>query len=98
MRRCVFRYSANGCALFAEGLPSPQPSPIREREKGGSALACLAHWPEGDALHVITGLVPVIPIRMAPRFSDRDGRDKPGHDEVEPESVIPGPRSGARDP
>jgi hypothetical protein len=29
---------------------------------------------------VITGLVPVIPIREAPRFSHRDGRDKPGHD------------------
>ena len=30
---------------------------------------------------VITGLVPVIPIIMALRFSERDGRDKPGHDE-----------------
>ncbi len=29
---------------------------------------------------VITGLVPVIPIRMAQRISKRDGRDKPGHD------------------
>jgi hypothetical protein len=47
---------------------------------------------------VITGLVPVIPIRTARRISKRDGRDKPGHDVVEPESVIPGPRSGARDP
>jgi hypothetical protein len=33
-----------------------------------------------DTLLVITGLVPVIPIRMALRFSKRDGRDKPGHD------------------
>ncbi len=45
---------------------------------------------------VITGLVPVIPIRMARRFSYRDGRDKPGHDVVEPESVIPGERSEGR--
>jgi hypothetical protein len=29
---------------------------------------------------VITGLVPVIPIRETPHFSNRDGRDKPGHD------------------
>jgi len=29
---------------------------------------------------VITGLVPVIPMREAPRSSDRDGRDEPGHD------------------
>jgi hypothetical protein len=29
-----------------------------------------------DTLLVITGLVPVIPIRMTPRFSKRDGRDK----------------------
>ena len=29
---------------------------------------------------VITGLVPVIPIREAWRFSSRDGRDTPGHD------------------
>ncbi len=40
---------------------------------------------------VITGLVPVIPIRMARRFSYRDGRDKPGHDVVGPTpAVIPG--------
>ncbi len=26
------------------------------------------------------GLVPGIPIRIAPRFSHWDGRDKPGHD------------------
>jgi hypothetical protein len=31
---------------------------------------------------VITGLVPVISIRRTPRLSDRDGRDKPGHDTV----------------
>jgi len=32
-------------------------------------------------LHVITGLVPVIPIKLERRVSpDRDGRDKPGHD------------------
>ena len=30
--------------------------------------------------NVITGLVPVIPIREALRFSNRDGRDRPGHD------------------
>ena len=29
---------------------------------------------------VITGLVPVISMWMARRFSERDGRDKPGHD------------------
>ncbi len=29
---------------------------------------------------VITGLVPVIPILRALRFSKRDGRDRPGHD------------------
>jgi hypothetical protein len=29
---------------------------------------------------VITGLVPVIPIREAWRSSHRDGRDRPGHD------------------
>jgi hypothetical protein len=45
---------------------------------------------------VITGLVPVIPILRALRFSDRDGRDKPGHDVVEPEGVIPGERSEGR--
>jgi hypothetical protein len=37
---------------------------------------------------VITGLVPVIPIRMARRFSKRDGRDKPGHDGVGPVSGV----------
>ena len=30
---------------------------------------------------VITGLVPVIPIRMGVRFAKRDGRHKAGHDE-----------------
>jgi hypothetical protein len=45
---------------------------------------------------VITGLVPVIPIRMARRYSKRDGRDKPGHDGVEREGVIPGERSEGR--
>ena len=34
-----------------------------------------------DTHHVITGLVPVIPIRMALRFPTRDGRHKAGHDE-----------------
>jgi hypothetical protein len=29
---------------------------------------------------VITGLVPVIPLRDAMCPPDRDGRDKPGHD------------------
>jgi hypothetical protein len=33
-------------------------------------------------LLVITGLVPVIPITRALRFSKRDGRDKAGHDVV----------------
>jgi hypothetical protein len=32
---------------------------------------------------VIAGLVPAIPIRVAqPCFGNRDGRDKPGHDEL----------------
>jgi hypothetical protein len=45
---------------------------------------------------VITGLVPVIPIRMALRFSKRDGRDKPGHDVVglTPAVILPIPRTG----
>ena len=30
--------------------------------------------------HVIAGLVPVISIGRVQRFSDRDGRDEPGHD------------------
>jgi len=30
--------------------------------------------------HVITGLVPVISIRRAQHFSDRDGRHEAGHD------------------
>ncbi len=30
--------------------------------------------------HVITGLVPVIPIGQTPCFTGSDGRDKPGHD------------------
>jgi hypothetical protein len=34
-------------------------------------------------LVVMPGLVPGIPILRALRFSDRDGRDKPGHDVVE---------------
>jgi hypothetical protein len=37
---------------------------------------------------VITGLVPVIPIRMARRISYRDGRDKPGHDDHERSCTI----------
>ena len=39
-------------------------------------------WKNGgdNTLHVITGLVPVISIGRAQRFSDRDGRDEPGHD------------------
>ena len=41
---------------------------------------------QNDTLLVITGLVPVIPIIMALRFSDRDGRHKAGHDE---EGVTP---------
>ncbi|MBO1904901.1 hypothetical protein J4G37_08325 [Microvirga sp. 3-52] len=32
---------------------------------------------------VITGLAPVIPIRRRGVSQDRDGRDKPGHDEAE---------------
>jgi hypothetical protein len=32
------------------------------------------------AFLVITGLVPVISIQKALRFSNRDGRDKPSHD------------------
>ena len=35
-----------------------------------------------DTLPVITGLVPVIPMRMALRFSGRDGQHKAGHDVV----------------
>ena len=84
--------------------------PTRGRETSGAAcqrsgvdslpLRCA---PAGnDTLLVITGLVPVIPIRMARRFSYRDGRDKPGHDVVEPKSVILpilriGPASAARE-
>jgi hypothetical protein len=37
--------------------------------------------PRRHLLHVITGLVPVIPIGKARRSSHRDGRVKPGHDE-----------------
>jgi hypothetical protein len=29
---------------------------------------------------VVTGLVPVTPLRRAQCLPDRDGRDKPGHD------------------
>ncbi len=47
---------------------------------------------------VITGLVPVIPIRMVRRYSKRDSRDKPGHDGVGLTlSVIPGERSEGRE-
>ncbi len=35
-----------------------------------------------DLSTVITGLVPVIPINMARYSIDRDGRVKPGHDEL----------------
>jgi hypothetical protein len=35
-----------------------------------------------DPQLVITGPVPVISIGRTPRLSDRDGRDKPGHDTV----------------
>jgi hypothetical protein len=35
------------------------------------------------SLLVIARLVPAIPISVAqPRFANRDGRDKPGHDEL----------------
>jgi hypothetical protein len=35
----------------------------------------------GTALSsIITGFVPMIPIQEAQSLSDRDGRDKPGHD------------------
>jgi hypothetical protein len=37
---------------------------------------------ETSSHHVITGLVPVNSIIGAQRFSDRDGRGKPGHDTV----------------
>ncbi len=37
--------------------------------------------PEMTPSVVITGLVPVIPMRKPRRSQDRDGRDKPGHDE-----------------
>jgi hypothetical protein len=33
-----------------------------------------------EPFFVITGLVPVIPIRKVRRFTESDGRDKPGHD------------------
>jgi hypothetical protein len=33
-----------------------------------------------DTLHVITGLVPVIPIPEALRSTNRDGRHEAGHD------------------
>jgi hypothetical protein len=34
----------------------------------------------GATASVITGLVPVIPLRWAQRVPKRDGRVKPGHD------------------
>src|ERR1019366_5942525 len=37
----------------------------------------------GEPLTVITGLVPVIPLRDALCPPKRDGRDKPGHDKLE---------------
>ena len=56
-------------------------------------VAVEGHWPALTNPHfVITGIavwkdgvaslayVPVIPIRVAKRPNDRDGRDKPGHD------------------
>ena len=46
-----------------------------------------------NTTHVVTGLVPVIPIREAPSLSNRDGRDEPGHDVV---GVIPGGRRPGR--
>ena len=47
-------------------------------------------------LLVITGLVPVIPITRALRFSKRDGRDKAGHDVVglTPAVILPVLRTG----
>ncbi len=50
----------------------------------------------GNALTVMPGTRPGIPIGRALRFSHRDGRDRPGHDVVESESVIPGERSEGR--
>ena len=38
---------------------------------------------------VIAGLVPAISIRMAQVPDYRDGRDKPGHDQVELPRVLP---------
>jgi hypothetical protein len=63
------------------------------RPGGLTPAAAALRWsgPQGrrnDTLLVITGLVPVIPIWMALRFSKRDGRHKAGHDREGPESAI----------
>ena len=55
---------------------SDSPSPLLRSGRSGSKDR------RSDPLLVITGLVPVIPILMALRFSMRDGRHKAGHDEV----------------
>jgi hypothetical protein len=38
------------------------------------------HWKCANLSVVITGLVPVIPLKWAPCAPKRDGRDEPGHD------------------
>jgi hypothetical protein len=39
-------------------------------------------WDREEPSYVITGLVPVIPLRLAMScVPKRDGRDKPGHDQ-----------------
>ena len=45
-------------------------------------------WPGDPHPLVVTGLVPVTPIREAPRLQDRDGRDKPGHDKGEKHDAL----------
>jgi hypothetical protein len=41
----------------------------------------------------MAGLVPAISAREAPSLTDRDGRDKPGHDEVGAALAIPPKRN-----
>ena len=67
-----------GVALYSIGMAGTSPAMTGEghRETASQDEGCgVLQFPR-----VITGLVPVIPIRRAPRLSDRDGRDRPGHD------------------
>jgi hypothetical protein len=56
---------------------------MNERSTMPRVARCHKHRHRGDLrdIRVITGLVPVIPIRLAPPcLSNRDRRDKPGDD------------------